>query len=70
MQAAQAWEQGTSMFDHGSEHGGSTVPRDRAPTEMDVKRMIAGNLETVQWMDSMSMINKEAKRYFPARLAA
>lgn len=37
------------------------APRARAKTEADIKRMIAGNLETVEWIDMAALKKKEEK---------
>lgn len=62
MQAAEAWEQGTSMFHLNPGDEVPTFQRERAPTEADVKRMIASNLETVEWID-WSKMQRQGERY-------
>lgn len=51
IQAAQAWEQGTNMFGQDPAQEESANLRNRELSEADIKRMIACNLETVQWVD-------------------
>jgi hypothetical protein len=62
MQASEAWEQGTIMFRKGKQDDVPVAPH--AQTQDDIKRKIAGNLETVEWAD-WSKVQKSNQQYSP-----
>ena len=50
LQAAMAWESGQQLYQQGhSEESLPPVTLDNTPAGDDAKRLIASNLETVQW---------------------
>lgn len=61
VQAAKAWEQGTSMFGQGADAAQTPTLNTMPVAARDVKRLIASNLETVHWSDMVKYQQEQLK---------